>query len=80
MLASIPNDVTLLIVDNESRDINHITDITQRSGIKVIRNKENVRFGRACKQAGAEINTDLVLFLRDWPKMWMASPNVLFPY
>lgn len=63
MLASIPNDVTLLIVDNGSQDINHVTDVTQRNGIKVIRNKENVGFGRACNQAVAEINTDLVLFL-----------------
>lgn len=63
MLASIPDDVPLLIVDNGSQDINHFTDITQRSGVKVIRNKENVGFGRACNQAVAQINTDLVLFL-----------------
>ena len=63
MLASVPEDVPVIAVDNGSRDSDRIASIAEQHGARLIRNEENVGFGQACNQGAAQVDTPLILFL-----------------
>ncbi|MDE0005574.1 MAG: glycosyltransferase family 2 protein [Rhodospirillaceae bacterium] len=63
MLASVPEGVPVIVVDNGSRDSDSIASIAEQHGARLIRNEENVGFGRACNQGAALAKTPLILFL-----------------
>jgi N-acetylglucosaminyl-diphospho-decaprenol L-rhamnosyltransferase len=63
MMASIPNGCHLVVVDNASRDIDQLEALCQKYGAKLIKNSENLGFGRACNIGAKGANTDFVFFL-----------------
>ena len=63
MLASVPEGVPVIAVDNGSRDSDRIASIAEQHGARLIRNEENVGFGQACNQGAAQADTPLILFL-----------------
>ena len=63
MLASVPAGVPVIVVDNGSKDSAETADVAERHGARLIRNGENVGFGRACNQGAALAETPLILFL-----------------
>ena len=63
MLASVPAGVPVIVVDNGSRDSAGTAGVAERNGTRLIRNKENLGFGRACNQGAALAETPLILFL-----------------
>lgn len=63
MLASVPEGVPVIVVDNGSRDSVSIASIAEQHGARLIRNEENVGFGLACNQGAAQADTSLILFL-----------------
>ena len=64
MLQSIfTGDVATIIVDNGSDDINKISEMAENFNAKLICNKENVGFGRACNIGAAQVETEFILFL-----------------
>ena len=79
MLNSIPHGVPAIIVDNGSRDAETILKIAKRNNVKLIRNQENLGFGRACNLGAAEAETELVLFMNpdavicDGALEWLAA-------
>ena len=63
MLASVPDGVPVIVVDNGSKDSAETADVAERHGARLIRNGENVGFGRACNQEAAKAETPRILFL-----------------
>ena len=63
MLASVPEGVPVIVVDNGSRDSDRIASIAQHHDARLIRNDGNVVFGQACNQTAAQVDTPLILFL-----------------
>ena len=63
MLASIPEGVPVIVVDNGSQDSDRIAPIAEQHGARLICNERNVGFGQACNQGAALADTPLVLFL-----------------
>lgn len=61
MIASVPDAVRLIVVDNKSTDAS--ADIAARSGAVVVRLHENKGFGRACNEGAALADTEFVFFL-----------------
>ena len=63
MLASLPDDVFVVVVDNGSTDIRRTKEVAQAHGAQLIRNDQNIGFGSACNQGAGVVGTELVLFL-----------------
>ena len=63
MLASVPESVPVIVVDNGSRDSAGTASIAQEHDARLIRNGENLGFGRSCNQGAALAETSLILFL-----------------
>ena len=63
MLASVPAGMPVIVVDNGSSDWAATAQVAAEHGAKLIRNEENVGFGRACNQGAALAETPLILFL-----------------
>ncbi len=63
MLASIPAETPVVIVDNASTDGAALGQAVAARGAKLIRNAENRGFGAACNQGAALAETEFLLFL-----------------
>lgn len=63
MLASLPDDTPVVVVDNASSDNTVAVARTARPAAKVFENLENCGFGRACNQGAAGATTPYLLFL-----------------
>lgn len=63
MLASVPEGVRIVIVDNASTDRTSIRQLTAEHDAKLIELSENKGFGSACNIGAAEAQTEFLLFL-----------------
>lgn len=63
MLASLPEGVPAVIVDNASRDAEALAELARRHPARLIRNEDNAGFGVACNAGAAEATTEFLLFL-----------------
>lgn len=63
MLASCPQGVPVVVVDNASSDMSGIRAVTARHGATLIENPENLGFGTACNIGAARAETEFILFL-----------------
>lgn len=63
MLASIPEGVAVVLVDNASADGAALAGLAAARGARLIRNAANRGFGTACNQGAAEAGTEFLLFL-----------------
>lgn len=63
MLASCPDDVPVIIVDNASSDIAKTRVLAEQHGAMLIENPDNLGFGRACNRGAEEVGTPFILFL-----------------
>ena len=63
MLASIPDEVRVIVVDNASADVAEVREIAAVHDAKLICNQENRGFARANNQGAFEAQTELVFFL-----------------
>lgn len=64
MLASIPNEVQVVLVDNAGEgDAGELASLAAKHSAKLISNDQNKGFGVACNQGAAELDTDFLLFL-----------------
>ncbi|WP_338550120.1 glycosyltransferase family 2 protein [Roseovarius phycicola] len=63
MLASCPEKVPVIVVDNGSSDIAATRLVARNHGAQLIENAENLGFGRACNRGAEEVQTPFVLFL-----------------
>jgi len=63
MLASVPDGVPVVLVDNASANGAALAELAERRGAVLIRNDENRGFGVACNQGAAIAKTDFILFL-----------------
>ncbi|MCU0832209.1 MAG: glycosyltransferase family 2 protein [Rhizobiaceae bacterium] len=61
MLASLPRDTEVIVVDNASSD--HSADIATAAGAQVIRLQANRGFGPACNAGAAMAKSEFLLFL-----------------
>lgn len=62
MLASIPEGVSVIVVDNASRDLAALRRVV-RTRARIIENASNLGFGRACNIGAAAVETEFVFFL-----------------
>ena len=62
MINSIPNDVTIKVVDNGSTD-QISSGLKKFKNCKLILNKSNQGFGRACNRGASESETEFLFFL-----------------
>lgn len=63
MLASVPDGVPVVLVDNASADAAALMDVAQPHGVSLIRNDDNKGFGVACNQGAERTGTEFILFL-----------------
>ncbi|OIQ67754.1 N-acetylglucosaminyl-diphospho-decaprenol L-rhamnosyltransferase [mine drainage metagenome] len=63
MLASLPAETPVVIVDNASSDRPALEAAASAHGARLIRNEENRGFGVACNQGAAVADTEFLLFL-----------------
>lgn len=63
MLASLPNGVRTILVDNASADTAALQALADGHGAHLILNHENQGFGFACNQGAALATTEFLLFL-----------------
>lgn len=63
MLASVPEGVPVVLVDNASSDPDGLALLADGSGARLIRNDDNRGFGVACNQGAAKAHTEFLLFL-----------------
>ena len=63
MLASVPNETPVVIVDNGSEDSEALVDLEKRPNTHIIYNKINVGFGAACNIGAKFSKTEFILFL-----------------
>ena len=61
MLASVPADVPVVVVDNDGIDAP--TPVPERPRLQVLREPRNLGFGAACNRGAAVATTPLILFL-----------------
>ena len=69
MLASVPAGVPVIVVDNGSQDSDRTEQVAEKHSVRLIRNEENVGFGRACNQGAALVDTPMILFLNPDAKL-----------
>ena len=63
MLASVPEGVSVVIVDNGSTDTDALAQVADTHGAKLIRNEENLGFGAACNIGAAEGDRSWLFFV-----------------
>ncbi|NRB19491.1 MAG: glycosyltransferase family 2 protein [Rhodobacteraceae bacterium] len=64
MLASVPNGVQVVLVDNAGEDDGgELATLAAKYSAKLISNDQNKGFGVACNQGAAELDTEFLLFL-----------------
>lgn len=63
MLASVPNGVRVIVVDNASKNGAALADLCQKTGAELVSNPENMGFGYACNRGAERATTEFVLFL-----------------
>ncbi|WP_348540407.1 glycosyltransferase family 2 protein [Ruegeria sp. HKCCSP351] len=63
MLASVPDGVPIVLVDNGSDDLEELERLAQLKNAKLILNDQNVGFGVGCNQGAAGVETEFLLFL-----------------
>jgi N-acetylglucosaminyl-diphospho-decaprenol L-rhamnosyltransferase len=63
MLDSISEDIPIILIDNGSKDINKIRDLTNKKNIQLIENAINIGFGAACNLGAFKAKTEFVMFL-----------------
>jgi GT2 family glycosyltransferase len=63
MLASLPADVPVVLVDNASPDVQQVREMAAQHGAQLVETPENEGFGRACNRGAALAQTEFVLFL-----------------
>ncbi|MCP9480874.1 glycosyltransferase family 2 protein [Shimia sp. CNT1-13L.2] len=63
MLATISDEVPVVLIDNAGDDDPELTELATRHGAKLIVNGKNRGFGVACNQGAAELTTEFLLFL-----------------
>ena len=63
MLDSISEDIPIILIDNGSKDINKIRNLTNKKNIQLIENSINIGFGAACNVGAFKAKTKFVLFL-----------------
>ncbi|MCM2561786.1 glycosyltransferase family 2 protein [Lutimaribacter sp. EGI FJ00013] len=63
MLASVPPGTPVVVVDNGSSDLAALATLCDAHGATLIRNAENLGFGRACNQGADHAKTPFILFL-----------------
>ena len=63
MLDSISEDIPIILIDNGSKDINQIRNLTNKKNIQLIENSINIGFGAACNLGAFRAKTKYVMFL-----------------
>ena len=63
MLASIPEDARVVIVDNASNDRASLRELAKRHGAQLVELDENMGFGVACNIGAAHAGSEYLLFL-----------------
>ncbi len=63
MLASLPDGVKVILVDNTCEDAEVLKAMSSRLSVKVLEPKTNLGFGRACNLGAREARTEFLLFL-----------------
>jgi GT2 family glycosyltransferase len=63
MLASVPQGVSVVIVDNGSRNIQSLRQIALRYEATLVESPTNIGFSRACNLGAARANTEFLFFL-----------------
>jgi GT2 family glycosyltransferase len=63
MLDSIGEDIPIILIDNGSKDINKMRNLTNKKNIQLIENSINIGFGAACNIGASRAKTKFVLFL-----------------
>ncbi|WP_136656796.1 glycosyltransferase family 2 protein [Nitratireductor sp. XY-223] len=77
MLASLPDDVRVVIVDNGSEDIQRVRSLCARTSIRLIENGKNLGFGRACNIGARGVETEFLLFLNPDAKLQAGAIQAL---
>ena len=60
MLDSISEDIPIILIDNGSKDINKIRNLTNKKNIQLIENSINIGFGAACNVGAFRAKTKYV--------------------
>jgi N-acetylglucosaminyl-diphospho-decaprenol L-rhamnosyltransferase len=63
MMASLPKNCHLVVVDNASADLAQLESLCEKHGTTLIKNTENLGFGIACNIGAKRAKTDFVFFL-----------------
>lgn len=63
MLASVPLGISVVVVDNASRDQIALQALCEQYGASCLLNDRNIGFGPACNQGAARATTPFILFL-----------------
>ncbi|NSY38675.1 glycosyltransferase family 2 protein [Leisingera sp. ANG59] len=63
LLRSIPSGVSVILVDNSSRDADATRTLAAEHGACFIANSENAGFGRACNQGAQQADTEFLFFV-----------------
>lgn len=63
MLASVPVNAVVVVVDNASDQIEDLRNLCQSRGAKLVESPENMGFGVACNSGAALATTEFLLFL-----------------
>ena len=63
MLASMPSNTPVIIIDNSSKDTNSLKALAKDTKSILILNSENKGFGEACNQGAQIAETEFILFL-----------------
>ncbi len=63
MLASVPKDCRVVVVDNASSDIADMETLCKKHGVTLIKNTTNLGFGIACNMGAKLAETEFVFFL-----------------
>lgn len=63
MLASVPKDIALIVVDNGSDDLTLLKEICSRYSVILLENGKNVGFGAACNFGAKYASTEFLFFV-----------------
>lgn len=77
MLASIPEGVAIVLIDNGSTDVASVAAAADRAGARLVRNPANRGFGTACNQGAALAGTEFLLFLNPDARLCPGSIGAL---
>lgn len=63
LLASVPDGVAVILVDNGSRDLDALRRRAEHFGARLIALPENIGYGRACNAGAAGVESEFLFFL-----------------